>query len=354
MAFEEHRFEMRETSRGTLLAGAAEIRSALEVLDTVAATDCTVLVTGESGTGKELAVAALHDASRRSGGPLVAVNCGAIPETLMESEIFGHVRGAFTGAIGREGHVGAARGGTLFLDEIGELPLPMQVKLLRLLQAKEYNVVGESKVSRADVRIAAATNRDLAREVKAGRFREDLYYRLNVIHVELPPLRRRRDDIAPLAIHFLSQAAQRLSSRARELSPAALARLVAADWPGNIRALQNAIERAVLLARGPVVDDVIVPAEAPPSSRGGPSTGARASGTRPRWISIPPPPVVAETASLDLRATVDAFETAIVLKVLERVGWNRSHAAAQLGIHRTTLIDMIKRKKLRPSLSRVA
>jgi len=194
---------LRPTSRGKIVGQHPSIRRVLDTIDRVAASMCTVLVRGESGTGKELVVAALHDASKRRSGPIVTINCGAIPADLVESELFGHSKGAFTGAqVARRGHVASAEGGTLFLDEVGELPMPAQVKLLRLLQQREYTPVGESRAVKCDVRIVAATNRDLRAEVAAGRFREDLYYRLNVIELVLPPLREPGSDLRLLAAHF--------------------------------------------------------------------------------------------------------------------------------------------------------
>src|SRR5688572_17432081 len=247
---------LRPTCRGKIIGHDDAVRQVLGTIDRVARSSCTVLVTGESGTGKELVVAALHDASTRRDGPLVTINCGAIPLELVESELFGHARGAFTGAQAtRKGHVAMAEGGTLFLDEIGELPMAVQVKLLRLLQQREYTPLGESRAIKCDVRIVAATNRDLEAEVAAGRFREDLFYRLNVIHLHLPPLRERRGDSRLLAMHFFRTAAA-VSGRddLRGLSDSALAAIEAHPWPGNIRALENAIERGVLLSRGPWVE----------------------------------------------------------------------------------------------------
>ena len=226
------------------------LRRLLTEVELVADTDATVLVTGESGTGKELVARALHEHGRRRKGPLVRVNCAAISENLFESELFGYVRGAFTGAFGdRAGRFEAAQGGTLFLDEIGEVPLAMQPKLLRVLQEKELERVGETRPRKVDVRIVAATNRDLAQEVEAGRFRADLFYRLNVFPIESPPLRERREDIPLLADHFVQAAARRLRRPAPRLGEAALRRLTAREWPGNIRELENVIERAVILAR---------------------------------------------------------------------------------------------------------
>jgi DNA-binding NtrC family response regulator len=332
------------------------MRGVLDVLDRVAGASCTVLVTGESGTGKELAVAALHDASPRAKRALIAVNCGAIAENLVESELFGHARGAFTGAItGRQGLVAAAEGGTLFLDEVGELPLPVQVKLLRLLQQREYTPVGESKPLKADVRIVAATNRDLAREVRAGRFREDLYYRLNVIHVKLPALRDRRSDIAPLAMHFLRTTAERVGRpEVQCFSAEALERLVARYWQGNVRELENVVERAVLLSPDSVVcEECIIgtqPSRAPQSVSmvvPAPSAEARPSGAEPDALASPGEEPGGD-AQIDLRAKVDAYENSLIRSALARHGNNKTKAAQSLGLHRTTLVEMLKRKHIGP------
>ena len=349
---------VRETSRGPLLAIHPAMRKILDVLDRVAAAPCTVLVTGESGTGKELVVAALHDASPRAKRPLIAVNCGAIAANLVESELFGHARGAFTGAISaRQGLVAAAEGGTLFLDEIGELPLAVQVKLLRLFQQREYTPVGESRAVKADVRIVAATNRDLALEVKAGRFREDLYYRLNVIHVRIPALRDRRSDIAPLARHFLRTSADRVGRPdVSSFSDAALARLVARNWEGNVRELENVVERAVLLtpesivheesivgmaSRAPGPSSMFAPARAPSM----PATVARLQSGFPS-ARAPGAQDSFEDAEIDLRAKVEAYESSLIRSALARHGNNKTKAAQSLGLHRTTLVEMIKRKQL--------
>src|SRR5579864_1467075 len=221
------RSTLRPTSRGKIIGHNPAMRRVLDTIQRVASSACTVLVTGESGTGKELVIAALHDASPRASKPLVTVNCGAIPENLIESELFGHAKGAFTGAHAtRQGFVAAAEGGTLFLDEVGELPLQVQVKLLRLLQQREYTPVGESKVVKCDVRIVAATNRDLEAEVAGRRFREDLFYRLNVIHIALPSLRMRGDDVEVLEFHFLRTCAARAGrSDVVSFAPDALAAL---------------------------------------------------------------------------------------------------------------------------------
>ncbi|MBX3187057.1 MAG: sigma-54-dependent Fis family transcriptional regulator [Labilithrix sp.] len=355
---------LRPTSRGKIIGSDARIRSVLSTLDRVARSSCTVLVTGESGTGKELFVAALHDASARSGSPLVTINCGAIPVDLVESELFGHAKGAFTGAqSARHGHVAAAEGGTLFLDEVGELPLAVQVKLLRLLQQREYTPLGESRAIKCDVRIVAATNRDLAAEVAAGRFREDLYYRLNVIHVHLPPLRERKLDTRLLAEHFFSVCARR-SGRddLQGLSPAALAAIDAKAWPGNVRALENAVERGVLLAAGPLVEaeDLFAEEDRPLPSRKISSTrieipvsvsveaarpgalSATASGVR--HASNPNFPRVLPDAGVDLTRCAERYQNNLIEQALLRTGGNKNRAAQLLGLNRTTLVEMIRRR----------
>src|SRR5689334_10355935 len=231
-------------------------------IDKVAQSDATVLITGESGTGKELVARALHFAGRRAGGAFIPVNCGALVGTLLDSELFGHVRGAFTGAAtAKRGLFVAADGGTLFLDEIGELPLELQPKLLRSLQDGEVKPVGGAAAIRVDARVIAATNRSLEDATRAGTFREDLFYRLAVITIDVPPLRNRPGDIAQLARHFAEDAALRAERGRLELTDAAIAHLVAQPWPGNVRELENAIERAVILATGNVLDvaDVATP-----------------------------------------------------------------------------------------------
>jgi transcriptional regulator with PAS, ATPase and Fis domain len=319
------------TSRGTIIGQDASIRCALTTLERVARSNCTVLVTGESGTGKELAVAALHDASPRSHKPLVSVNCGAIPENLVESELFGHARGAFTGAhAAHQGWVARAEGGTLFLDEVGELPPAVQVKILRLLQQKEYSPVGDTRTVRCDIRVVAATNRDLEKEMAEKRFREDLYYRLNVVHVHLPPLRERAGDIEVLARAFLRAYVERCGRADLDgFSDKAMAALKSYDWPGNIRALENAVEHAVLLAEGPAIEVADLPAHVRPSSR--PLAGSKRT--------LP-------NAGIDLRSAVETYENNLIRHALGRTSGNKNRAAQLLGLNRTTLVEMIKRKGL--------
>ena len=259
-----------------IVAESAEMKGVLDACRRVAKVDATVLVTGESGAGKERIAQLLHSGSPRRDGPFVAVNCGAIPETLLESELFGHARGSFTGAVGdREGLFEAARGGTLFLDEVGEIALRLQPKLLRALQEREVRRIGETLNRQVDVRLVAATNRNLTRDVAAGRFREDLLYRLKVVELWIPPLRRRPDDVLPLAHRFLAEAASQFHRPVTALSKEVEARFMDYSWPGNARELKNAVERAVVMAKEPVVRMEDLPEEV----REGP--GAQVEAIRP-------------------------------------------------------------------------
>jgi len=302
------------------------------VIDRVADTLCTILITGESGTGKELVARAVHKQSQRTSKPFVAINCGAIPEALLESELFGHARGAFTGAhANKVGRIALAEGGTLFLDEIGEMPLSLQVKLLRVLQAREYSPVGDNRTLKADVRIVAATNVNLENAVLAGTFREDLYYRLNVIHLAVPALRERSEDVPLLAQHFLAKAQEKMGKQCPlELSRAAAQLLAEYQWPGNVRELENTIERAVLLCAGPVIE----PKDLPQRVCG--------LGTEKRIT-----PRLPDTG-IDLRNAVESFENQLIRQALERTKWNKKQAATLLGLNRTTLVEMLKRKRIGP------
>ena len=319
----------RPTSMANVMGESEQILDVYRMVDRVAPSMCTVLITGESGTGKELVARAVHRASPRGDKPFVAVNCGAIPENLLESELFGHARGAFTGAHAtKAGRVTIAQGGTLFLDEIGELPLSLQVKLLRVLQSHEYSPVGDTRTLHADVRVVAATNIDLEAAVESGAFREDLYYRLNVIHVALPALRDRPDDIAGLVNHFVVQAAKRVGKLGVTVSPAAMRLFSSWSWPGNVRELENIVERAVILCTGTTIEC----ADLPPRVRG--------LGAEKRSNNELP------DSGLDLRRAVETFENDLIRQALERTGWNKNQAARLLGLNRTTLVEMIKRKRL--------
>jgi transcriptional regulator with PAS, ATPase and Fis domain len=294
-----------------------------EMIASVADTRATVLVTGESGTGKSMIARAIHRRSSRAKGPFVEVACGALPETLLESELFGHVAGAFTGAIGEKmGKFLQADGGTIFLDEIGTASPAMQVKLLRVLQELKFEPVGGTKTYAVDVRVVLATNEDLARLVGEGRFRQDLYYRINVINIELPPLRSRPSDIPLLAHSFLAEAREDARRQVTGFADDALAAMERYAWPGNVRELQNIVERAVLLGKGPVIELADLPAEV----RG--SGGIVVSG-----------PVGQQS----LKEALEGPERQIIRGVLEANGWNRNATADQLGINRTTLYKKMKR-----------
>jgi DNA-binding NtrC family response regulator len=289
----------------------------LDVARRVAQVDSTVLLTGESGVGKERVARFIHDESARTAGPFVAINCGAVPVNLLESELFGHARGSFTGATqDRVGLFEAASGGTLLLDEIGEVPPAMQVTLLRALQERQIRRVGENRSREVNVRVLAATNRSLVDEIRAARFRQDLYYRLRVVEINIPPLRERRADILPLARTFLAATAQRTGRKVTGFTPAAAHRFLHYAWPGNVRELENAVERAVVLARRHRIDVEDLPPE----------------------VGLAVPDVVSST---DVRRLADV-ERDYITSVLRAVGGNRAHAAAKLGIGTATLYRKLK------------
>ena len=300
----------------------------LSISQRVAATDSTVLISGESGTGKELIARFIHNNSRRAGNPFIAVNCGAIPSELLESEMFGHERGAFTGAVGtRMGLFQLANGGTIFLDEIGEMTAPLQVKLLRVLQEREMRPVGSDRTVKVDVRVIAASNRELAVEVEKGRFREDLFYRLQVIPIVVPPLRERRSDIPILVQHFLDKHNQQRPAQPCKIADDAMVHLWEYDWPGNVRELENLIERMVILN-----DDGVIRVEnLPPNIRS--------------FISdkkIPRPTLTEE--GIDLNQAVEEFEYRLIDEALRRTKGNKQAAARLLGLKRTTLVAKLRRK----------
>ncbi len=323
---------------GEMVGQSPALRHIVSQIDLVAPTEASVLILGESGTGKELVAREIHNRSQRKDKPLVRVNCASIPKELFESEFFGHARGAFTGAIkDRAGRFEAAEGGTLFLDEIGEVPLDLQSKLLRVLQDKRYERVGEDRTRLAEVRVLAATNRDLKKEVAAGRFREDLFYRLNVFPIEVPPLRGRMEDIPLLAKHFVEMSVKKLRCPKPRLTKASIAKLQGYDWPGNIRELQNVIERAAIISRGRLLDfDLPVAETALPPAR---LAAREASDTEPEFLT---------DAQLQRR------ERENLLVILEKAHWKikgTDGAAELLGIKPTTLKARIKKMGLnRPNL----
>ena len=305
-----------------------------QLLETVATTSSTILITGETGTGKEVVARAIHQSSPRRQQRFVALNCSAIPETLLEAELFGHVRGAFTGAVGtRQGRLEQAHKGTLFLDEVGTMSAALQMKLLRVLQEREFERVGDSHTIKADVRIIAATNSDLAKMVAEGSFREDLFYRLNVIPVELPALRERKEDIPLLVQHFLDRLAKEGSGsrkgvvERKSVSQDAMRRLMAYHWPGNVRQLENAVERAVAFSAGRTQIDVgDLPAEAQQAEE-----------------TVMAPTVALPEEGLDLDEFITNVERQLIQRSLERTGGNKGQAAKLLGLKRTTLVEKLKR-----------
>ncbi len=304
------------------------MRNLFQLLETVAATSSTVLITGETGTGKELAARAIHHNSPRRVHRFVAINCSAIPETLLEAELFGHVRGAFTGAVGtRQGRLEQAHKGTLFLDEVGTMSPALQAKLLRVLQEREFERVGDSHTIKIDVRVIAATHSDLARMVSEGTFREDLYYRLNVIPVQLPPLRDRRDDIPLLVQHFLQKLCADSGRPAPTVSQDAMRRLMAYAWPGNVRQLENAVERAVAFSQGRPQIDVV---DLAPEIQNQPATVDATAAWLPE-------------EGVDFTSYIDGVELSLIKRSLERTNGNKRQAARLLNLKRTTLIEKLKR-----------
>ncbi|MBI3003658.1 MAG: sigma-54-dependent Fis family transcriptional regulator [candidate division NC10 bacterium] len=309
---------------GNLLGRSPAMRALVSQLEQVAATRSTVLLMGESGTGKELAARALHYHSDRAERPFVVIDCAAIPETLQESELFGHTRGAFTGAVAaKRGLFEEAHGGTVFLDEVGDLSGATQAKLLRVLQEGTVRRLGDTRTIQVDVRIIAATNRDLPAEVRAGRFREDLFFRLNVLPLQLPLLRERPEDIPLLAEHFLRRFAAETGRPVRHIAPAALDCLIAYRWPGNVRELEHAIERAVLLSQG----ETLEVRDLPPAVQGGGGQGVEEAPLRLRDAVA--------------RLNVD-LERGLIRRALARTGGNRTEAAALLGISRRALLYKLK------------
>ncbi len=312
---------------GEMLIHSDGMRVVARTVRKVAAFKTTVLVLGESGVGKELISRALHGFSPRAEGPFVAVNCGAIPETLLESELFGHVKGAFTDASADKiGLFEEAQGGTLFLDEVGEMPLSLQVKLLRALQEEEIRRVGDSKSIGIDVRVVAATSRPLEQMVEEGTFRQDLYYRLNVMPIEIPPLRERRDDIGPLVDHFLARVNERLGTAIEGVSAEALRVLLGYDWPGNVRELENTLEHASVMADARFIS----PEELPPRLRRDPGAAADSL-----VLAFP-------EDDLSVKRAQRTLERELILRALERTGGNRTHAARLLDLSHRALLYKIK------------
>jgi DNA-binding NtrC family response regulator len=312
-----------------LIGGSRGMRQVHHIIHLVAGRRSTVLITGETGTGKELAARALHLGGKRSSGPMVSVNCHALPESLLESELFGHVRGAFTGAFqNRIGRFEQAQGGTLFLDEIGELTIDLQAKLLRVLQEREVQRLGSSETIKVDIRVVAATNCDLARRIEEGKFREDLYYRLNVVPLEMPPLRKRIEDVPMLASHFAEKICRAESIPLKTLTREALERLCGYCWPGNVRQLENVVEMAVAMSedrRTLTPADFVLP------------SSPREQAPAPGGLLIPLP-----AGGLDYERTLAAIERSILEQALRRTGGNKKAAADILHLKRTTLSAKVR------------
>jgi two-component system, NtrC family, response regulator AtoC len=339
--------EVTGRGRFKLIGESSAIKAIYAVVEKVANTPSTVLITGESGTGKELIARALHENSSRHSGPFIKINCAAIPKTLMESELFGYDKGAFTGAVGaKPGRFELAHGGTLFLDEIGEIPIEMQVKLLRVLQESEFERVGGIKTIKVDVRLVTATNRDLLQEIAVGAFREDLFYRLNVVPIHIPPLRERREDIPLLADHFIAKFNERLRKQVTDMAPDAIERLIAHQWPGNIRELENLMERTVLFCEGP---QILVSDLPPEISHLAPLPLPVAAVAPAASTTLPDAPLAAAGGSLKeaVRAQTERVERELILRALEETGGNVTQAARKLKISRKSLQTKMKEFGLR-------
>jgi two-component system response regulator AtoC len=366
-ALKTHAFARRDArpeeperhGRFRLVGESSAIHQVYGVIEKVADTPSTVLITGESGTGKELIARALHEYSSRRQGPFIKINCAAIPKTLMESELFGYEKGAFTGAVGaKPGRFELAHGGTLFLDEIGEIPVEMQVKLLRVLQESEFERVGGIKTIKVDVRLVAATNRDLHAEVAGGAFREDLYYRLNVVPIHLPPLRERREDIPLLVNHFIGKFNERLKKAITGIEPGAIGRLGGYHWPGNIRELENVIERTMLFGEGPLIRASDLPGDllgvAGEERRPAPGSVEDRRLTPPHGVPALPAagvlPAAAEAVSSlkeAVRVQTERVERDLIQRALDETNGNVTQAARKLQISRKSLQTKMKELGLR-------
>jgi transcriptional regulator with GAF, ATPase, and Fis domain len=315
----------KQTLRPHIVGESAAMQRLLRVVARIGPKDITVLVRGETGTGKELIASLVHARSARASAPLVTFNCAAIPGELAEAELFGHARGAFTGAVeAREGFFAKAHGGTLVLDEVGELPAPIQAKLLRVLQEGEIQPVGAGRVERVDVRIIACTNRNLSAEARAGRFREDLYYRLAVVELVIPPLRNRREEIPALAAEFARRYGQLFGKQDARLSPSLIEALCKAPWPGNVRELENAIARMVALGTGAEI-------------------GVDAFASTTRFAPAAPETTAAAGGAQSLRLQIEALERSAIARALATAGGNQSAAARQLGLARGTLMARLRK-----------
>jgi len=321
-----------------LLGTSDKIEHVRSIIDRVADTDSTVLILGESGTGKEIVAKSLHFGSNRASAPFVPINCGAIPEDLLESELFGHEKGAFTGAIATKiGRFEAANGGTVFLDEVGDMSPGLQVKILRVLQEKEFERVGGRKTIKVDIRVIAATNQDLARGIKDKTFREDLYYRLNVIPIDMPPLRERKEDIPVFIKHFLKTISKKKHKNVTTISPDAMSLFEEYEWPGNVREMENVIERIVVLKERGMVTEKDLPDNIKKAT-------VLLSRKRVKGFDYR---VYISPEGVDFNSVVDKFETDLIVNALDMVNGVKKNAAKFLKLNRTTLIEKMKRKGLR-------
>ena len=319
----------------SIIGKSRSIQNVLSMIEKVANTDSTILISGESGTGKELIAKAIHYNSPRQNRAFIPINCGAIPSELLESELFGHVKGAFTGAVcHRQGRFDLANKGTLFLDEIGDLSPHLQVKLLRVLQEKRFEPVGSSRTMELDVRVLAATNIDLNKAVREGKFREDLFYRLNVIPIKVPTLRERRDDIPILLDHFIKRFNQNKGIHITGIHPMALDKLTNHPWPGNIRELENFIERISILRKQGMIELEDIPDHLEDNYN---------------QHEFPIPQEIHENG-INFNIAVSSYENHLILNALNKTGWNRNQAAILLGLNRTTLVEKIKKKGLKPCI----
>ena len=313
-----------------IIGQSENMQEIFRVIDKVADTDSTIIIHGESGTGKGLVARAIHKNSHRKDKPFIPINCGAIPENLLESELFGHVRGAFTGATSpKPGKFELADGGTIFLDEIGDMSAELQVKVLRVLEDKEFEQVGGSKTIKVDVRIIAATHRDLEEEVQKGAFREDLYYRLNVIPVHLPPLRERKSDVSLLVCHFLRYFNEKNNRTVEVVSDEAMKTMMYYSWPGNVRELKNIVERIVVLKEAGEISPQDLPEK-----------------LKKEKVPVPQPNMEISDDGICLSTAVTEFEKSLILQSLERTEWVKNKAARLLHLNRTTLVEKIKRHNL--------
>jgi transcriptional regulator with GAF, ATPase, and Fis domain len=318
-----------------IIGQSKEIKAVFNTIEKVAASGSTILINGETGTGKGLAAKAIHLNSKRSTKPFVSINCGAIPENLLESELFGHVKGAFTGATTTKmGKFEQANGGTIFLDEIGDMSPDLQVKILRVLEEGEFEPVGGNRTVQVDIRVIAATHRNLEERVEAGEFREDLFFRLYVIPLILPPLRERRSDIPLMATHFCAQVTETNGLAVSGFAPETLTLMQAYEWPGNIRELKNLVERMVVLRQ----EGRLEPADLPEKIR-----GTNAS------VVVAPPQIDIDENGISFNTAVTEFEKSLILQSLEKADWVKNRAAKLLQLKRTTLVEKIKRYQLNQS-----